>query len=145
MYLVHGANNTKNAVSTLTNIITIRNNATYAGIDNLLRVQPLIVSAGVDGAKPASILCIQNAILGGVPSFVDFNSNSSPVSIDTAGTTVTDGIKIASFVIGKTASDILYLDGFSLILAPGDTLTIAASSASNTDVSIGVTWSERFS
>lgn len=145
MYLVHGANNTKSGISTLTNIITIRNNATYAGANNLLRIQPLIVSAGADGAKPSNILCVQNATLGGSPSFVDFNSNSSPVSIDTAGTTVTGGINIASFVVGKTSSDILYLDNFSLRLAPGNTLTIAASSAANSDVSIGVTWSERFS
>lgn len=145
MHLVHGKSNTKTGVTTENNIITIRNNATYATKTNLLRVQPKLVSAASDGNKPAVITCYKNASLGGSPSYTNFNANTSPVSFDVAGTTVSNGIEILTFTLAKSGNDIVYLDQLPIILAPGDTFTVTGQSSQAADISVSITWEERFS
>jgi hypothetical protein len=144
MHLVHAANNTKTNVSTEANILTIRNNDTYVGKSNFIRVSPRIFSAASDGNKPVLINFYKNATLGGSPSFADFNSNTSVIAIDTAGTTISDGIKVASFAIGKSDNFRFDVTTMNLVLAPGDTLTLSGTSSSSNDVSGSITWEERF-
>ena len=145
MHLSHGADATKSMVTTEVAILSIRNNTTFASVDNFLRVQPKIVAAAADGSKPAIITCYKNPTLGGTPAFVDFNSATSPVAIDVAGTTISSAIKIAVFTVAKSDNNILYLTDLPIMLAPGEIFTVAASSSANTDISASITWEERFS
>lgn len=144
MFLVHGATASVATVTTEVAILSIRNNATYVGITNLILIQPKIITASADGSKPAIMNCYKNTTLGGTPSFTDFDSNTSPVSIDTAGTTVTGGIFLTSFSVGKSDNNILYLTDVPILLAPGDIFTVTGTSGANTDISASITWEERF-
>ena len=143
-HLVHAASATKTSVTTEVAILSIRNNATYAGVTNFVVVQPQIISAAAEGAKPATITLYKNTTLGGTPSFTEFSATTSTVSVDTAGTTITNGIKISAFNIAKSSSSILYLTDLPILLAPGDIFTISGSSANSTDISASITWEERF-
>jgi len=143
-FLTHGSSNSVTAVSAERAILTIRNNATFASVTNYIRISPKIVSITSDGTKSSTFAIYRNATLGGTPNFVDFNSNSSVVAIDKAGTTVTGGTLIATFDIGKVSNEIINLDFSSIILHPGDTMTISVASSSNTDATASITWQERF-
>jgi hypothetical protein len=143
-FLVHGANSIK-TISTETAIITIRNNSVFAGLTNYVQVGPQIITAASDGSKSVLFNIRKNTALGGSPSFVDYNSNTSVISIDTAGTTVTGGIFIGSLHIAKVSNDVLDMSILDILLSPGETLTISALSAASNDVNVSIIWKERFS
>lgn len=142
-FLVHGENNLK-AVTTETNIITIKNRTTFASVPNQVRVRPVILTLGTEGNKPVLGNIILNTTLGGTPSFTDFSTNTSVVSIDTAGTTVTGGIQIMSFSLGRSSTQIVDLKSYPIFMNPGDTITITGKSSLSNEIAVGITWEERF-
>ena len=132
---------------TLTNIITLRNRGHYGYRYNLGNVLPLAFSVNheTSGKKGLLVEIIKNATIAGVPNFTYSNENDSIVEYDTAGTTVTNGELISSFVIEANGS--LYLDIADKIdgLLPRETLTVAAlqigtGATDSTDASIS--WKE---
>jgi hypothetical protein len=138
--------NTKTAVTTtLTNIVTIRNKTTFASKTNRVIVELDFLSYGVDGSKPAVVKVVKNATLGGSPSYNDISVNTSVVDYDIAGTTVTGGQTIFTFVVGKSDGDKLPLTGLNVDLLPGETLTQAVEATSGTtDATCGFSWIGRF-
>ena len=138
--------NGKTGISTtLTNIITIRNDTTFAGIPNKVVVHVSKYSAAIDGTKIGHFHVILNATLGGTPSWTQINANTSVVSTDVAGTTVTGGIEIDGEVLGKTATVSVVPQSEDVLLQPGDTLTLAIHTTSGTtDASCFVRWIEDF-
>jgi len=136
--------NTKTAVSTETNILTIRNKATYQSVPNRVVVQPDFVTAAVDGTKNATIRIYANATLGGSPSYTDISTNTSVVDFDVAGTTVSGGVLLASFALDKVGSFNQAFREFEFFLNPGDTMTFSAESTANTDATVAISWAERF-
>ena len=142
-FLIHGASNSK-TLTTEVAVLTIRNNTTYAGVPNFILVSPLNISAASDGAKSVLFNLYKNATLGGVPSFVDYNANTSVMSIDKAGTTVTGGILLSSIALNKSSNLIYPIANSGFKLHPGDTLTVSAVSAGSNDVVVSIMWQERF-
>lgn len=145
MHLVHAAISVKTTVTTRIAVITMRNNAIYGGVDNFVRVQPKIISIGVEGNKTVSSFVIKNTTLGGTPNFVDFNTASSPVSIDKDGTTVTGGVGITGISLDKDGSGIITIsDDTPILLGQGETLTVTAETTGTAEVGVVLTWEERF-
>jgi hypothetical protein len=136
--------NTKTGVSTETNILTIRNKATYQTVPNRVIVQPDFITMAVDGTKNATIRVYVNASLGGTPSYTDVRTNNSVVDYDTAGTTVSGGVLVATFALDKTGSLSQPFKEFNFMLMPGQTMTFSAASTANTDATVSVAWAERF-
>jgi len=141
---IHSIDNTKTGVTTtLTNILTIQNKATYQTLTNTIPIIMQLFSGAVDGTKPAIIKLVLNTTLGGTPSYGDISVNTSVVSYDTAGTTLTGGTTLASFTLAKTAGITEILKDLNIELNPGDTLTFAAqATSSTTDVTISGVWLE---
>lgn len=139
---------TKTTVTTEVAIFTIRNKATYAGQTNYLDLVLELISASIEagGANNlGDIRLVRNATLGGTPSYADINTTDSIVEIDTAGTTVTGGKSLLNFdLAGKNDRSILELTNFNIILVPGETITVAASSAGSATINASLLWKELF-
>ncbi len=138
--------NTKLTVSsTLTNIFTLRNKATYQLITNKVSAIMEFVTYASDGTKSVELSLVRNATLGGTPSFSDIDTNNSVMEKDVAGTTVTGGDDMATFYLSKVDSDHIPLKEFDYRWFPGDTLTFAAKTVSgNSDISFSGNWGEVF-
>ena len=143
----------KNATSTAkasvgtteTNILTIRNKATFQSKKNRVEVELDFIGAAVDGTKPAIVYITKNATLGGSPSYSDIDTSTSVVEADNAGTTVTGGQRLFIFAVSKADSIDLPLGDLSIDLEPNDTLTVSVEAISGTtDVGASLSWIERF-
>lgn len=149
--VINNSSHTRNAldnektISTETNILTIRNKTTYQSISNAVQIQPDFLSIASDGTKNVTIRVYINTTLGGTPSYTDVSTNTSVVDYDTAGTTITGGTLVASMELAKNDSKEILFSEYDFILAPGAIMTFSAVSAANNDVSVGVSWQERFS
>lgn len=134
--------NSKTNIATETNILTLQNKSTFQGLTNKVAIKFRSLGFAVEGTKPAIIRLYKNATLGGTPSYTDIDVNNSITSYDTAGTTVSGGTLIAAYAVGKSSSNTVYGDDLDLWLYAGETLTITAFSAANTDATISVRWVE---
>lgn len=138
--------NTKTGVTTtLTNIITIRNKSTFQSLTNRTPINILKYSIAVDGTATAEFELIQNATLGGSPTYTDISASTSVVDYDISGTTVSGGTIIDFGSLGKEDSVSVTPRIEDIILLPGETLTIAVNSTAATTVAtIGIRWVEDF-
>jgi hypothetical protein len=143
--LINSINNQKSGVTTRTNILTIRNNATFGGISNKKFVELELLSIANTSSADALFQLVINTALGGSPSYNDISTNTSVVSFDVAGTTVTGGRVVASFYLNGNTNIQVILDNLGIVLNNLDTLTISATSLGAAIVaSAGITWSEQF-
>jgi len=135
--------NRKTGITTETNIFTIRNNTTFAGIPNRGRMHIDSISSAISGAADSQYRMVLNATLGGTPSFTDIDANTSIAAVDVAGTTVTGGREIrrgCSTGNFQLAEDISNLD---FRLNPGETLTYSGSSFGGAVVpNLSTSWNE---
>jgi hypothetical protein len=126
-----GTGNRKTGITAETNLFTIRNNVTVFGgaaNNNRANIHVDFVSGALSGNVDSQIRLVLNATLGGSPSFVDIDTNTSVVSLDTAGTTVTGGREILRMPSTGNQQFIQDISDIEVRLAPGETLTFAASS-----------------
>lgn len=139
---------TKTNVTTEAAIFTIRNKTTYAGKTNYIEIilQDLVCS--VEASSPnnlADFRVVKNATLGGSPSYTDLNTSDSVVEIDVAGTTVGNGKTIFPVPLaGKNDRIGINMVPYKIILAPGDTLTVAGASANSATLKASLLHRELF-
>ena len=135
------------SVTTLLNILTLKNNTTYQGVTNQITTYPGVISLynASGGGNDGVVFIYKNATLGGTPSYTNINANTSVSSYDVAGTTVSNGREVYRFFIGSSQTVSIDLTDNLLRLAPGETLTFAGQSISGTSsIYIGISWQERF-
>jgi len=135
-------------VTTETAIFTIRNKSTYASKTNFIDVLLEQLTASIEASSAnnlGSVRIVKNATLGGTPSYSDINTTDSVVDIDTSGTTVTGGKELVAFPLaGKNDKEIINLVDFLIVLNPGDTLTVAGTSANSATMPATLLWKELF-
>lgn len=143
--LLNSIQNSKGTITTEVNVLTIRNNATFGGITNRKQVIILFFSSDNAGVPDVVYKLKLNATLGGSPSYTNISTNTSVVSYDTAGTTVTGGRQLVSFYSQGNSSLNQLMKDLPIILNPGDILTVSAtSSGAAITASVALTWSENF-
>lgn len=153
----YGRDNNKATVTTETNILSIRNCTTFNTITNRaqMRLRHVSFCSNTGGAVSGVVTfrLVLGTTLGGAPSFaatngttadsgVTITSGLSISSFDTAGTTVTGGTVIYNGVIAVGGSASIEISNLNLILAPGETLTLAVTSTQSATVGVGITWTE---
>jgi hypothetical protein len=138
--------NDKAAVTTTeTSIVTIQNKALFVTKTNRVEIELKSFSYGVDGTKPAIIRLVKNTTLGGSPSYNDISANTSVVSYDIAGTTLTGGEPIFTISVPKSDGDVIDLSPYNIVLEPGEILTLSVeATSSTTDATGSLVWSEKF-
>jgi len=142
--LINSISNSKSAITTETNILTIKNNATFNSILNRKSVTPLFLSSTNTGIADVTYRLKLNATLGGAPSFTNISTNTSVVSYDVAGTTVTGGRQVAIFFSQGNTNAQIDLKNIPIIMNNSDTLTVSAtSSGAAISPSVALTWTEQ--
>lgn len=143
--LINSINNRKTGVTTETNLLTIRSNATFGGLINRKFVKPLFLSISNTSTADALFRVVLNATLGGSPTFTDISTGTSVVSYDVAGTTVTGGRLISSFYVNGNTQSQIDVTNIPFVLNNLDTLTISATSlGAGIIASTAINWSEEF-
>lgn len=153
----HGLDNNKSSITTITNIITLRNATSYNGITNRAHIRLRTVSfasnTGGAGSGITTLKIIRNATLGGSPSYTTINgttadsgvtitSGNSITSYDTAGTTVTGGTVMFNSIIGVGNNADKDLSELDLFAYPGDIITFSITSTQSVTAGVGITWTE---
>lgn len=139
----------KTSVSTEVAIFTIRNKSIYASKTNFIDILILGAGASIDAAAAnnlGAVRIVKNATLGGVPAWSNINTTNSVIEIDITGTTVSGGKELgAGLLSGQNDALRVPIVQDKVILNPGDTLTIAGSSApNNATIDAQMTWRELF-
>jgi len=132
------------AVTTEANVLTIQNKSTYQSINNKVSLKMVSLSIATDGTKNVIVKLIKNTTLGGTPSYTDISTNTSAVSYDVAGTTITTGQVIETYSLAKDDSQNINLKELELELFPGEILTVSAASAGSNTVDVALSWREDF-
>lgn len=129
-------------------IVTIRNKSSYVSKTNFIDVLLENITASIEAGAAnnlAKIRIVRNATLGGFPSYNDISTSDSVVDFDVAGTTVTGGKELFSTPLaGKNDKAIIPLSDYEFILAPGETVTVAGSSANSATINASLLWKELF-
>lgn len=146
-----GAAGASKSVTTEQAIITIQNQTSvFSGKTNRVRVRiNQAFAVNQTGNASCTVHVTQNTTLGGSPSFTAFDATTSVVATDTAGTTISGGRLIYTFVVTQNnaagAVAPIDLSTIDFLLNPGDTVTFSAlSSGVAQTVFISVNWSELF-
>lgn len=138
----------KTGVTAEVAIFTIRNKSTYASKTNFIDIILLSASASIEASSAnnlGTVRLVKNATLGGTPSWSDINTSNSVMEIDTSGTTVTGGKELDSIELaGKNDRDRIPLIDYKIILNPGESITMAGSSANSATIRSHVAGRELF-
>lgn len=140
----HGFSFRKSVGTTLTAVLTLRNNSTFLGQTNRVRLHVLSFSFTGSGSSELQCSVHRGTGLGGSPSFVDIDSNSSIAAVDTAGTTLDGGIIKRSFELEGNQAMFAALP-YPLYIEPGEALTLACRTYSgSSNLGASVNWQEEF-
>jgi hypothetical protein len=151
---IYGTSNFKTAITTETNLLTIRNATTYNGVPNRSLIKLKSISFVGDSGNGIGILrVLKNATLGGVPVFnpvsgstanngVTITSGNSVASVDTAGTTITGGSVQFNTVVARNSSAFLDVTDLDIFIEPGSTMTFAATGQVSINFGQAVNWVE---
>ncbi len=142
----YGLDNIKTGITTLTNILTIRNKTTINTITNKsqLRLRNVSVasSSTTNNQGTATLQVILNTTLGGSPSYTSVDATNSITEFDVAGTTITGGVvkyNCSIYIKDNMTLDVTDLDIFA---NPTETLTFACKASISSDLSVSICWSE---
>lgn len=143
----------KSGITTLVNIITLRNATTYNTVINRAQVKLKTLSFAANGNNSiVTLLVIQNTTLGGTPVFTTINgtsadngvtitSGNSVVSYDIVGT-ITGGIVIYNITINGVSTSTVDLTDAGIVFSPSDIITFAVKATVSSVASIAVNWVE---
>lgn len=128
--------------ATETPVLSIRTANVFNNIFSTKQLFPLRISAAADGTKNVTVNVYKGASLTAA-QFVPVNVGSCALK-DSAATAVnvTGAVLIYSFALSKTGQDTQDLGQFNTFLSLGEVLTITATSANASDVTITLAWDE---
>jgi hypothetical protein len=148
------AKNNKSSITTETNILSVRNATTYNTVANrgLIRLTNITFSSSA-ASGIATLDFIVGTTLGGTPAFTPYSgstadngvtitSGNSVASYDTAGTTITGGTRFFSITIDNPGTENINLVDYDLFIAPSETLTLAGTSSTTSQIGVSINWSE---
>ena len=143
--IINSSGTTGTAGVALTPIISYRVKDIFQGRENQTIVELLLASANNQSNQAVEFVFIVNGTLTGA-SFVDFNSDTSVVEIDTAATAISGGSTVADGFVSALLSDRFDMTSLNLELATGNVVTIAARKVSGgaDTVDASLIWREVF-
>ena len=143
--------NNKSGVTAETNIFTLQNCASYNGVTNQSLMRITHVSFSTTANNALGILRIRlGATVGGAPSFAPISgtgtttitNGNSVASVDTAGTTATDGTLMFTGTTGPNGAVDIDLTPFDIFLVPGEKMTFSVFSSASNTVAVCANWIE---
>ena len=136
--------NTKSIATTLTNIFTLRNVEVINGVPNQVEISPRMLTLANEGNKTAIFELRTQPTVAGDVNFQYENEDVLVSEVDTAGTTVTGGVQLGSFVLGPGDSLVVNIEPLRIRVPPTLRICIAGQlvSGSAADLSASMTWYE---
>ena len=136
-----GINNSVLSASGDTNILTIRNMSTYKTKINKAKVTLVLGTFTSDGNKIVKCRMLFNATITG-GSWTSIDNDSVIESNNTA--TISNGLELLSFFIGKSESKFIDLFPYEIELFPGESLSIIMGTINSTasDLSCSINFRE---
>lgn len=129
-------------------IFTIRNKALYNSKVNLIDILLMHFSSSIEANQAnnlGNVALIKNTSLGGSPVYTDINTTDSVIEIDTAGTSTTGGeVLLGVTLAGKNDKVVENILNLKILLRPGDTITLAGTSANSATIDGEILWRELF-
>lgn len=110
-------------------VFTIYNSDVYSSNINRALIDLLLISVSNDHTKAMRISFYLNATLTG-SSFVDIETNLSPIKRDTSATAFSGGRLLFTVELASNSNQVLNLAGNQYVIAPGDEITITAKTVS---------------
>ena len=142
---VNAFENSKNIGGTETNLFTLQNKATFQGKTNKVSAVLSSISLINDSNGAGTFRLWEDATLGGSPSYTDISTNTSVMSQDTAGTTVTGGKLLWVGGAGKDNGSSIDLHTLGIKMRPNSTYTFSSQTLGGANpMSIGLVWVEDF-
>ncbi len=136
------------ADTTETVIMAIKPKTVYQGVENRVNMLPLFMTISVKAAaatKSHTVRLYVNPIIGGIPNFVDVDTNNSVTAVDTSGTTVSGGTLIGSISLGQIDSGAFILEDIIPLILPGDLVVITGQIDQDTStIDVSGIWRELF-
>jgi hypothetical protein len=131
--------------TTLTNLITVKSRLVYGNYYNLGKVFPLVVTVDNEHNKAVIVEIYRNPTVSGTTNFQFVDEFNSISTVDKAGTTVTGGDLIDSFIVASNGNFREDLTILKTELLPTDIFVVAAKTVSGTsagDTTVSITWKE---
>jgi hypothetical protein len=142
---VNAFENSKNIGGTETNIFTLQNKATFQGKTNKVSAILSSISLINDTNGAGTFRLWEDATLGGSPSYTDISTNTSVISQDTAGTTITGGKLLWTGGAGKDNGASVDLHTLGIKMRPGSTYTFSSETLGGANaMAVGLVWIEDF-
>jgi hypothetical protein len=150
----NGIDNNKNTITTLTNILSLKNATTYNTVTNRGQIRLRGVSCAYDGGNGvATLQIILNPTVGGVPSFTTINGSTvdngvtittgqSIVSYDVAGTTITGGTILFNTTVPRNYGQYINLEDLDIFASPSDIIVFAMKATSSGTCAVAANWVE---
>ncbi|EJO5347269.1 hypothetical protein NRP93_001346 [Clostridium botulinum] len=139
-------NSISNSVSLSTptdqNVLTLLNSSTFAGKTNRTHIRLDFISATTEGAKAVTFKLIRNASFGTSLTYNSINANTSVIQYSPTQTSATNGVQIFTFETPINSGAQLFLNSLNINIAPGETITLQATSSNNTQVDCSLSWEE---
>lgn len=139
-----GFTNTKSISTTPTNILSIRNKATFNAVINQAEIVPLLLNISSESSKTTVVNLITNATVASDDNWTNVGTNLIS-EYDTSGTTISGGTLLASFNIIGGGSQSIDLTTLGIRLPPTLKMTISAyvvGAAAAADVTASLSWIE---
>lgn len=141
---INAYENSKSIGGTETSVFSLQNKTTFASKTNKVNVILETVSLVNDTNAPGTFRLWEDATLGGTPSYTDISTNTSVISVDTAGTTITGGKLLWAGAVGKDNGDTINLSSLRIKLRPGSTYTFSAQGGGSATMAVAIVWREDF-
>lgn len=119
---------------------SVQNKITFLGKTNYSIAELIDLSAVSSLVGLGVIALIRNGTIGGVPNFVDIDTNESALAIDTSGTSISGGTY--DYLFGFNGSQAKDTRGLFIHLHPGDILTFAINGPTTASVFASSRWRE---
>lgn len=136
-------NSTTVASSTLQSVLTIRNKSTFASTTNFTPIIVDLISLSTEGNKPVRFDVFRNPV--NVFTYTDVATNNSVIEFATDVLTISTGVLIFSFYLGKADSKVVNISSELFFIYPGQNITFAALTSNATNENgISISWRELF-
>ena len=146
-YALTSAKSTIQAEKTL---FILRNGNLFNNVFNCGEILLTNLSVAVDGTQASTIkIYLNNAgstaygtTNTDYANYAYVDQNNSIALLDTTNGTITNGLLIYSFTVGKSESFRFDFSNYNIFLAPGDEVSLTVASSSNTNVNVSLSWVE---
>lgn len=137
-----GSNSSKTInAGVLTPLATLRSTRVFQNQASTGQLRMDRVSVAADGTKSVELFLYRGAALTAA-QFSQVSATTSTTDIDVAATAVSGGLLVFALTVAKTGDISEDLTSLDIVLNAGETLTIAARSANNSDVTVSFAWVE---